>query len=130
MVMGTARGQDRAPATTVSPVATPFVGEYPVWCTSGNPAPNNLCGSHHRTPAIDIGMAIGIEIRASGDGVVVEVESGCGTAWCRGGAGNFVATGKYICEVADSAVPRFAFGAQLRQELALGAERIRQQMPR
>lgn len=83
--------QDPPPATTVSPVATPFVGEYPVWCTSGNPAPNNLCGTHHRTPAIDIGMDPGVEIRAAGDGTVVDVESGCGPGYCRGGAGNFVA---------------------------------------
>ncbi len=101
---GVAEAQDQAaaPATAVSPVATPFVGEYPVWCTSGNPAPNNLCGSHHRTPAIDIGMDIGTEIRATGDGLVVDVESGCGTAWCRGGAGNFVAV-----EHADGNLSRY-----------------------
>lgn len=86
-----AHAQDPPPATTVSPVATPFVGEYPVWCTSGNPAPNDLCGTHHRTPAIDIGMDPGVEIRAAGDGVVVDVESECGIGFCRGGAGNFVA---------------------------------------
>ena len=83
--------QDPPPATAVAPLATPFVGEYPVWCTTGNPAPNNLCGTHHRTPAIDIGMDPGVEIRAAGDGIVIEVESGCGPGYCRGGAGNFVA---------------------------------------
>lgn len=90
------------PATAVSPVAVPFIGEYPVWCTSGNPAPNDLCGSHHRTPAIDVGMEIGREIRAAGDGFVIEVESGCGTAWCRGGAGNFVSI-----QHADGTISRY-----------------------
>ena len=75
-----------------SPLAVPFVGSFDVWCTSGNPAPGNLCGTHHSTPAIDFGMDPGTPINATGDGVVSEIETNCvGFGFCRNGAGNFIA---------------------------------------
>ena len=76
----------------VTPIAVPFVGSFEVWCTSGNPAPGTLCQNHHSTPAIDFGMDPGTPINATGDGVVIEIETNCvGTGFCRGGAGNFIA---------------------------------------
>ena len=75
-----------------TPIAVPFVGSFEVWCTSGNPAPGTLCQTHHSTPAIDFGMDPGTPINATGDGVVIEIETSCvGTGSCRGGAGNFIA---------------------------------------
>lgn len=76
-----------------SPIATPFTGTYEVWCTDRNPAPGARCSRHHGSPAIDIGMDIGTPIRATGSGVVIETETGCGFGYCRGGAGNFISIG-------------------------------------
>ncbi len=74
-----------------SPVGVPFIGSYEIWCTSRNPAPGDRCRSHHSTPAIDLGMEVGEPIRATGNGVVEEVETSCsGPGWCRNGAGNFI----------------------------------------
>lgn len=80
--------QPKSPAAT-SPRLIPFIGEYQVWCTDRNPS-NGFCSNHHGSPAIDIGMEIGTPLYAAGDGQVIEVETGCGTSWCRGGAGNFI----------------------------------------
>lgn len=76
-----------------SPIAVPFIGTYEVWCTDRNPAPGNLCSRHHGTPAIDFGMDIGTPVHATGSGVVIETETGCGPGFCRGGAGNFISIG-------------------------------------
>ena len=74
-----------------TPIGVPFIGSYEVWCTSRNPAPFNLCRSHHGTPAIDFGMTVGTPVRATGNGIVEEVETSCsGPGWCRNGAGNFI----------------------------------------
>ncbi len=74
-----------------SPVGVPFIGSYEIWCTAGNPAPGDRCRSHHATPAIDFGMTVGTTIRATGNGVVEEIETSCsGPGWCRNGAGNFI----------------------------------------
>ena len=71
--------------------AVPFIGDYEVWCTDRNPAPFNLCRSHHGSPAIDFGMPIGATINATGSGRVIEADSFCsGSGWCNGGAGNMV----------------------------------------
>ncbi|MGI9607995.1 MAG: M23 family metallopeptidase, partial [Acidimicrobiales bacterium] len=74
-----------------SAVATPFVGSHPIWCTERNPGVS--CTNHHRTPAIDVGMEIGVPIHAAGTGVVVETEPHCRALGCRGGAGLFVEIG-------------------------------------
>jgi len=74
-----------------SAVATPFIGTYEVWCTERNPGVT--CINHHTSPAIDVGMAVGTTIYATGDGVVVEVEASCRAFGCRGGAGLFVEIG-------------------------------------
>lgn len=76
-----------------SPIAVPFIGTYEVWCTERNPAPGGRCSRHHGSPAIDLGMDIGTPIHATGSGVVIETEIGCGPGYCRGGAGNFISIG-------------------------------------
>jgi len=85
------REAEVGPAAT-TPIGVPFVGSFEMWCTSGNPAPGNLCGNHHSTPAIDFGMDPGTPINATGDGIVSEIETSCvGFGFCRNGAGNFIA---------------------------------------
>lgn len=93
---------DSGPAAQ-TPIAVPFVGSYDVWCTSGNPAPGNLCATHHTGPAIDFGMAPGTLINATGDGEVVDIETECvGFGFCRNGAGNFI-----VIEHADGRFSRY-----------------------
>ena len=79
-------------AAASTPIATPFVGSFEVWCTQSNPAPGSLCQGHHSTPAVDFGMEPGTPINATADGVVSEIETGCvvGDSSCRGGAGKFI----------------------------------------
>lgn len=47
----------------------PFIGDHELWCTSGNPGYSG-CQTHHLRPAMDIGMPVGVTIRAAGNGVV------------------------------------------------------------
>lgn len=93
---------DSGPAAQ-TPIAVPFIGSYDVWCTSGNPAPGNLCATHHTGPAIDFGMDPGTPINATGDGEVVDIETTCvGFGFCRNGAGNFI-----VIEHADDRFSRY-----------------------
>lgn len=48
----------------------PFIGNYALWCTSGNPGFAG-CATHHNRPAMDIGMPVGTTIRAAGAGTVL-----------------------------------------------------------
>ena len=87
-------GAETALATAeTSPIGVPFIGTYEIWCTDRNPAPGDRCSRHHGSPAIDLGMDIGTPINATGSGVVIETETGCGPGFCRGGAGNFISIG-------------------------------------
>lgn len=117
----TAGAQDDTPETTmrpnpelgiahVSPVAVPFVGRAEIWCTDRNPS-NGICGAHHGSPAVDIGMDIGSPIHASGAGTVLQVEAGCVASWCRGGAGLFVEIGH-----ADGTTSRYLHLSQVLVE--------------
>ncbi len=82
---------ESATNTEFTSAAVPFIGSYEVWCTDRNPAPFNLCSSHHGSPAIDFGMPIGAEVRATGTGEVIIADAFCsGSGWCNSGAGNYV----------------------------------------
>ncbi len=95
--------QDATPDPSQTSAAVPFIGDYQVWCTDRNPAPFNLCSSHHGSPAIDFGMPIGATINATGDGEVIEADSFCsGSGWCNSGAGNIV-----VIEHADGTYSRY-----------------------
>lgn len=102
LVPTAASGQDGAQSESeppvesiaqTSPVATPWVGSYEIWCTERNPSAHGGCTNHHTTPAIDIGMEVGTPIHAAGVGEVLQVELDCRASWCRGGAGLFVEIG-------------------------------------
>ena len=76
---------------TQTSVAVPFIGEFEVWCTDRNPSPNNICANHHGSPAIDFGMPVGAQLRATGNGVVIDADSFCsGPGSCNSRAGNKV----------------------------------------
>lgn len=47
----------------------PFIGDFELWCTQGNPGFSG-CAFHHSRPAMDIGMPVGTTIRAAGSGTV------------------------------------------------------------
>jgi hypothetical protein len=47
----------------------PFIGDFQLWCTSGNPGFSG-CQRHHNRPAMDIGMPVGTTIRSAGTGTV------------------------------------------------------------
>lgn len=105
-----------------SPIAVPFIGTFEMWCSDRNPAPGNRCSRHHGTPAIDFGMDIGTKIHATGSGVVIETETGCGPGYCRGGAGNFISIGHadgtfsrylHLTDVLVSAGDDIAVGQQI-----------------
>lgn len=81
-----------APDPSQTSAALPFIGEFQVWCTDRNPAPFNLCRTHHGSPAIDIGMPIGAPLYATGSGDVIIADDICtGPGPCNNRAGNYVA---------------------------------------
>lgn len=86
-----AQGEVALGTADESAIAVPFLGDYEVWCTDRNPAPNNLCSSHHGSPAIDLGMVPGTPLNAAGSGVVIEADSFCpASGSCNNGKGNVV----------------------------------------
>lgn len=105
-----------------SPIAVPFIGTHEVWCTDRNPAPDGRCSRHHGSPAIDLGMDPGTPVYATGSGVVIETETGCGPGYCRGGAGNFISIGHadgtfsrylHLTDVSVEADDRIEVGQQI-----------------
>ena len=88
-----ADAQNTAPDPENTSAAVPFIGERQVWCTERNPGFDNFCRNlnHHSSPAIDIGLPIGAELRATGSGEVIEADAFCsGSGSCNNGAGNIV----------------------------------------
>ena len=76
-----------------TPDYMPWLGTQKVWCTYSNPgSPGGYCNGYHPYKALDIGMPVGTQIVAAGDGQVVDISTGCtpGNTSCGGGGGNYI----------------------------------------
>jgi len=86
-----------SPTAGVESLATPdfmpWIGTQQTWCTYSNPgSPGSYCSGYHPYQALDIGMPVGTQVVAAGDGTVVDISTGCspGNTSCGGGGGNYV----------------------------------------